>query len=268
MSAPIESTVMRVGGLTLAALERRAGPDLVLFVHGLGCTKESFAGAWEAPELSACSLLAVDLPGNGASPRPEGFACTMEGYADVLRDAVAAFPCRRLHVVAHSMGGAVGLLLAQGGGLPLASFVNVEGNLVAEDCGMMSRRSAGFPVAAFVDAKFPKLLAVTAESDDPDLRRWSAWAARCDPRAFHESCVSLVAWSDSGRLLDVFLGLAVPKVYVYGVRSANDAVLRRLGGVDCIAIPDCGHFIMTEQPAAFHDLVAVHSCAAAASIPA
>ncbi len=54
----------------VSVLRRDAGPDLVLFLHGLGCVKESFEGAWGKDALAGFSLLAPDLPGSGASPVP------------------------------------------------------------------------------------------------------------------------------------------------------------------------------------------------------
>jgi pimeloyl-ACP methyl ester carboxylesterase len=50
--------------------------------------------------------------------------------------------------------------------------------------------------------------------------------------------------------LRIFRSLAVPKAYVFGERSANPAVLTRLGAIEQVPIADCGHFVMTEKPAA------------------
>ena len=74
--------------------------------------------------------------------------------------------------------------------------------------------------------------------------------------AFHACAKSLVAWSDSGRLLEIFQALAVPKAYVYGERSANPDVLSRLAGVPTYLVADCGHFVMIEKPDALARVVA------------
>ena len=93
-----------------AVQERIEGPDLILFVHGLGCAKESFKSAWESTALEGFSLLAPDLPGHGETPT-EPWGCRMEDYAAFLKSVVIARRWERLHVVAHSMGGAAALLL-------------------------------------------------------------------------------------------------------------------------------------------------------------
>ena len=160
----------------------------------------------------------------------------------------------------HSLGGAVGLLLAERTPVPLASFINVEGNLVGTDCSMLSRRTAEMDLAEFRDEKFAKLKARARESDDPIIRDWAGWVESCPAEALHASARSLVEWSDSGRLLEMFLDLSVPKAYIYGENSANPDVLVHLDSVPKYRIADAGHFIMIDQPAALSRAIAeVHS---------
>jgi len=238
-----------------AIQERIEGPDLILLVHGLGCAKESFTAAWDSHALEDYSLLAPDLPGHGDTPL-EPWGCRMEDYAAFLKSVVVARRWERLHVVAHSMGGAAALLLDRFDDLPLSSFINVEGNLAAEDCALLSRRAAESGFRDFLEQDFKKLLEKASLAEDETVRSWAAWSKRCDPKAYHGACKSLVAWSDSGKLLDRYKRLAVPKAYVYGEKSANPAVLRKLDGERCIRIDGAGHFIMQERPNTLFDLVA------------
>ena len=250
--------------MTIARLYRAGSEALILFVHGLGCAKESFAAAFERPEIAGYALLAPDFPGCGDSPLPPGATPDMESYARVLRDLVADYAPARLHIVAHSMGAAPALLLARQADIGLASFVNIEGNLVAEDAGMLSRRTAETPLAEFVAEKYAKLLARAAGAEDAGMRAWADWLGRCAPETYHAMSASLVAWSDSGRLLEIFAGLAVPKLYVCGDRSADPDVLRYLDAIPKLTIPDCGHFVMSERPDAFYGALADFLAAAEA----
>ena len=237
----------------LSVLHRDAGPDLVLFLHGLGCVKECFAGAWEEDALAGLSLLAPDLPGSGASPAPAGFGGAMEEHAAVVREILEEMDFDRLHVVAHSMGGAVGLLVAETA--RPASFICVEGNLIAADCSLLSHRAAATPYDSFVAEKFAGLCRAAARSADPGLEAWARWAAAADAGLFHAACVSLVRWSDSGRLLEIFVGQDGRKAYIHGERSADEDVLAALGPIPVTAIPGSGHFPMIEKPAAFYAAV-------------
>ncbi len=244
--------------MSLSALARDGGADLLLCLHGLGCAKENFADLWDAPALADLALLAPDLPGHGASQGLAPDAWSMEGAAaavrDLLRDRAAGV--RRLHLVVHSSGGAVGLLLAQDPPIPLASFVNVEGNLIAADCALLSRRSAEMSLKLFRDEKFARLKARAREAADPGLRAWADWVEACSAEAFHAAARSVVAWSDSGRLLEMFRELAVPKLYVCGACSAVPEVLACIEDTPKREIPDCGHFVMLERPAEFATILA------------
>jgi pimeloyl-ACP methyl ester carboxylesterase len=239
--------------MKLAALSRPGGQDLVLFLHGLGCVKENFTALWDPSELAGASLLAPDLPGHGASQGLAPETWTMEGMAAAVRDLLheRQATATRLHLVAHSMGGAVGLLVVERTPIPLASFVNVEGNLVASDCGLLSRRAAEMELEAFREQSYARMKARARTAEDPGLRAWAGWTDACPAEAFHATAKSLVAWSDGGRLLKIFRGLEAEKAYVCGARSANPVVLADLEGIPIYRIADCGHFVMIERPGEF-----------------
>lgn len=241
-----------------AALLREGNQDLVVFLPGLGCTKESFAGLFDQPALDAPTLLALDLPGHGDSRNLPPETWSMEGMAETLAADLQelAPPCQRLHLVAHSLGGAPALLLAQEPPIPLASFVNLEANLIAADCGLVSRRTADSEKDDFCKRKFARMIARGGESPDPITRAWAGWMAACNPEALHASARSLVAWSDSGRLLKIYLGLSAPKLYVYGERSAIPEVLAALDKTPCRKIEGASHFIMFEDPGTVAAVVA------------
>ena len=251
--------------LALSVLERPAGPELVLFIHGIGCIKESFNGAWEADGLAAYTLVSPDLPGHGESPLPAGFVCSMENYAEVMGELLGHYRYDRLHVVGHSLGGVPGLLLAAAADGRLASFTDIEGNLVPADCSMFSRRAAAVPFETFRDVNMVKLRAGAAHSDDMGLRLWAEWSQSADARAVHQCSISLVEWSDNRSLMDIYAGLEVSTLYVHGERSANPATLKALAGHATEEVPRCGHFVMNERPGAFYPLLAGFLTTSAAS---
>ena len=241
-----------------------AGPrsgDLVVFLHGLGCAKESFRDAPAATPLENFTLFIPDLPGFGDSPPAEGVPCSMEFLARTAEALIDRIPHSRIHLVAHSMGGAVGLLLADrlaAAGRPPTTFVNVEGNLIAEDCGMLSRDVAEATLERFEATLFPELMKRFAGMEG----RYLAFT-RASPRALHEAARSLVALSDDGGLLRRFLDLPCEKAYIHGDANGHLAVIRRLESMHRIAIPDSGHCPQNDNPDAFHRAVAGVLCPAA-----
>jgi len=234
---------------------RSRSEDLIVLIHGLGCTQDSFRKGWECPALKSASLLSLDLIGFGGSAKPPDFSYSMEAQADVVGQIIRSFPVPRLHVVAHSMGGAVALLLDPNILGSLVSLVNVEGNLVHEDCGVISDRTTSDSYDVFRKT-FPS-------SFETDFNTDGGWYFAFDesaPIAFYKSAKSLVEWSDSGELLRKFGCLACHRAYVYGDKNDKMPVLTRLRkelpDVALLSVPDAGHFMMNENPEEFYRLIA------------
>jgi pimeloyl-ACP methyl ester carboxylesterase len=234
--------------LEISAKLKGSSNELILFIHGLGCSKESFDAAFDFPGLADFRLLAVDLVGYGDSSRPDDFSYTMEDQAQVLRLLLDEMEPARVHIVAHSMGGAVGLLLADAIAGRLASFVNVEGNLIGSDCGLISRKAIQIPYEEFRDNMFGGIIGVGPE-------QWREMSAKADVLGFYKSCESLVEWSDTEKLLEIFLGLEADRLYIHGDRNSDMEILGRLGEIRKASVCESGHFVMNDNPAEFCSLV-------------
>jgi pimeloyl-ACP methyl ester carboxylesterase len=127
---------LRARDYRLATWFRESGDELVLFLHGLGCSKENWRQAWGVRELRDNSFLAVDFLGFGHSPRPAQFGYRLEDQAAVLAAVIDAHALKRIHLVAHSMGGTIALLLPARILSRLGSLILVEPRLVNSSCGI------------------------------------------------------------------------------------------------------------------------------------
>ena len=95
----------------VATTFRRRGEELVFLLHGLGCSKESFRDIWFRGELRDYSIISLDLIGFGDSSKSSKFSYKIEDHASVCAKVVNEISLKKVHIVAHSMGGAIGLLL-------------------------------------------------------------------------------------------------------------------------------------------------------------
>jgi pimeloyl-ACP methyl ester carboxylesterase len=236
---------------SIVAYRRDAGPDLILALHGLGCSGNTFRDMWDHSSFSQYSLLVPDLPGYGESSRPKSFSYSMPGFARVCGAILDDFEYRSLHIIGHSMGGAIGLLLPAKYRDGLASFVNVEGNLTPEDCVWASRRACSVPYHEFLSGIFPEFVSAFIR----DERRYHA-LDEASPFAFYHSSASLVEWSDSGRILDSFRSMKCDRLYVYGSRNRDHPTVSAISGIETLEIPEGGHFSMIDNPPAFYEGVA------------
>ncbi len=241
--------------ISLDTRYRPGGDGLLLFIHGLGCSSASFDDVWRFEGFERFSVLTFDLPGFGNSSRPENFSCRLEDHAGVVCALLRRFNPGKLHIVGHSMGGAIGLLVAQMIPYDLEAFVNVEGNLIGPDCDV-SRRAARISYSRFRASLLRDLATTARASRQPGMRLWAEWSAQASPSAFTKSAVSLVQWSASGSLLTAFRRLPCRKAYIHGSKNSGMEVLRRLGGIERIAIPGSGHFPMNDNPEAFYRALA------------
>lgn len=189
--------------------------QLILCIHGLGCDKQSFEDIWSEDGFAEYSILAPDLIGYGESSKPENFDYTLEHQAEALFSLLENFEYSLIHIIGHSMGGAVGLLLTKHIKNDLGCFISVEGNLIDEDCGLLSRKATEVKYEVFSAAKFQELIDLGANSGDTGFQFWSKQCQNCTPLAFYKNSLSLVEWSESGKLFDTFLNLP-NRAYVFG----------------------------------------------------
>lgn len=238
--------------INLSTKFRNSNNELIFLIHGLGCSKESFEHIWHYSLFQNYSILTLDLVGFGNSSKPHDFSYIMEEQAEICKLLLDKFEHPKIHIVAHSLGGAVGLLLAESIKDRLASFINIEGNLVSEDCRFVSRRAIGFSLQDFKDNKFHKMKSASKASKDFGIRLWAEMLETSDPLGFYESSKSLVKWSDSNRLLQIFNSLELNKVYIYGDKNSQMDVLNQLLSIKKISISNSGHFVMNENPDEFY----------------
>ncbi|WP_177154954.1 alpha/beta fold hydrolase [Glycomyces harbinensis] len=222
------------------------GGELVLLLHGLGCARECWDPVYTGDNHRR--WLAIDLPGHGASARVDTGGDALAFYADLVTALVEQLDPGAVHLVAHSMGAAVALLAAPG--LPVGALVSLEGNLVGEDCSLISRSIAGQTREAFVQIGFAQLRDGLCASGDPDERIWGAWFERADPGGLWEAARSLVSWCESGGLTSRWMELR-HRTYLWGERSGFPMHLRLwLAEARVHEIPIVGHFAMNGNPIA------------------
>jgi len=234
---------------------RKAGRELVLFIHGLACSKESFDGAWEEPKLKKYSLLAVDLPGFGGSSRPGSFSYTMEDHAGVVYEILRKFPQRKVHIVGHSMGGAVAVMVAKKNPRRFVSLMSVDGCLGGQNVNSQ-QQSTPLTFEEFTGKLEERIIRAQGKPEEKGLRLWYEWSRSADPEGFKKSDESLIKWSRSGKLVDMFLGLRMKKAYFYPDRDGLPAPLKHTRKTRKIEVSKSGHFIMNDNPGEFYPRLA------------
>jgi lipase len=232
----------------------------VVFIHGL-------IGTLQLPELSAAfapgRFLAPDLLGYGAQRQVPAEAIDLPAQVEHLQRVIEEqFPGEAVHLVGHSVGGAVAMLFAQAHGERVRSLVSVEGNFSLDDAfwsaavARMSAAEACTMLDGFRADPGAWLARAGVAIDARSLgiaERWLAQQPASTLQAMARSVVALTA-PDSYRdgLRRVFS--THPVHLLAGARSRAGWHVPAWAGQAAASqtqIADAGHLLMLEQPQAF-----------------
>jgi pimeloyl-ACP methyl ester carboxylesterase len=242
----MEQRIMQVHGYGVALLVRESEDIPIVCLHGLTCTKESFLPIFESELFDAHTLIAIDLLGHGESSKPKDFSYTMEDHAAIVLKVLEALGIEEHILLGHSMGGAIGLLVSEQK-KPL-QLISVEGNLVAKDCGVISRKTISSELDAFMHIEYKKLIDKFRTYETDGMRQWLKMVVQADPYAWYHSAFSLVEWCDSERLVDIWKRLT-GKAYIYGEKSDHPALSSL--EIEPLCVQKAGHFVMLDNPEGF-----------------
>lgn len=247
-----ERFLIEYGGqhVSLSGTVRHSGKHLIVLLDGWGCTYDCFEQIFGNKALDEMSILALDFPGHGDSGRFHDTSLySLQALADIANAVIDLLSPEQVTFVGHSMGGAVSLIASQTRH-DLYGIVDADGNLVAQDCGIVSRETADQTLDRFLRHGYYDFLNYLRESEEQATLKWASWYAKADPIALHELARSLVEWSDSGKLVDL-LRSQKRATYLHGDHDSKDYLFAELCDVEIRAIADSGHFMMLDNPTAF-----------------
>lgn len=243
--------------LDIAAIHREGDGIPLVFLHGFGSTKEDYADLVRHADFAGRPFVAYDAPGCGESRCGELGRISIPFLVATALSVLGRFGIERFDLIGHSMGGLTALMLAHSHPERVLSFVNIEGNIAPEDC-FLSRQIFDFPQsdAQIFFAEFVERARLAPAYSS------ALYAAslqhKVRPGAVRPIFESMVHLSDHAELMDKFLGLPAPRMFMYGEQNAHLSYLGSIAeqGVQLSRIPHCGHFPMYSNPTAMWQAIA------------
>ncbi len=263
MHASISSRSIECSGLDLHYLEAGSG-DPVLLLHGWPTS--SFLWRNVMPAMAqTCRVLALDLPGFGASSKPLDASYSFRYYERVLSDFLGALDIERLGLAVHDLGGPVGLYWATRHAhridrlallntlvYPEVSWAVVAFVVAVRWPGLRHLITSpwGLRKALEIGVKDPKRLredaiaGTLAPFQDHDARRALAKAGcNLSPKGFHDLAARLPELTCAIRILYGERDRILPDVAKTMARVKRD-----LPQAEVSSFADCGHFLQEECP--------------------
>lgn len=245
--------VYRSSPLDINCLYRPGRKGALLFIEGLGCSLHDFAPAFTHPALKEYTLAAFDFPGMGGSPYPPGLHLDIDDLVEITELTAQELDLADFVIAGHSMGGLVALLYAGRYPQRVRGFINIEGNLASEDC-FFSRRIAGLSTAEQAETKIKSLVKKLARSQEKGVAAYASALGQASPQACLDYAKLTVEYSDSGGLLERYMTLPVPALFLYGERNRSLSYLPQLKeeGLRTAEVAEGGHFLFHDNPGEFY----------------
>jgi pimeloyl-ACP methyl ester carboxylesterase len=260
MSLTHTTIPLKVKGVnvTLSTIHSLNSKPPILFLHGFGSCKEDLADLVIHPSLQKHGFIAFDAPGCGHSTNHLLSATDIPFLVATAEAVLDYFQITTFHLIGHSMGGLTALILAHAKQNRVLSFIDIKGNLAPEDC-FLSRQIFTFSTDD-AEAFFDEFIDRTRKAQSYGSALYaSTLRARVRAGAVRPIFESMVHLSDCGELMEKFLGLPCPKMFMFGEENRGLSYLGRLEveeGVELAMVERSGHFPMYSNPVEMYRRIA------------
>jgi 2-hydroxy-6-oxonona-2,4-dienedioate hydrolase len=253
-----------VNGVTTRVLEAGRGPDVIVFIHGLGARADRWSATLQAFAGHGYRCLALDLPGHGFAAKGEGIPSDVPGFARFLSDFLNAMNVERAFLIGTSLGGHIAayftctnpvrpralVLVGSVGLIPLGAEA---GAAIGRNVSQTSREA----IAKKMEFVFANANLITAELIEEEYRINNSHGATGAFQRLGDYIASEIDRDNVGERLKVLVG-QIPMLLVWG--DCDKAVPPRIGkqtqalleSVELVMIPGAGHAPYLESPTLFN----------------
>jgi pimeloyl-ACP methyl ester carboxylesterase len=255
----MKSETIKTSGYTLSYTYQKGEKPMTLIpIHGLGGSKDYWQPIHDYPELTAYSILVPDLVGYGDSqPAPKGFHYTMREQTEAVKKLIDTVGIKGdILLIPHSMGGPIGVMLAEMLDARVKGIVYAEGNIDFNDCFGSNLVITNFTYDEYLKTGFEKgQEAMRKREDNPGF---IASQQKAGPVTIYRSSEDLVKISKEDTLAWRLKALKVPVIAIYGEKNKGlwTSEKKMAALFPLVFIPGAGHVMMGDNPDAFYGEVA------------
>lgn len=237
---------------------REGHKETILFIHGLGGAKENYLESCKADSLAEHTLICFDNPGTGNSTYYDDFLLDVDDLTQITSLFIEQLNITNFILCGTSMGGLTTLLYLKRGGLAkVKAYVNIEGNLMSEDC-MFSSKVVTYDYDTFRNQIFPNTISDMKNNGNTGYHIIANnLQLNTNVKSYYNYSFQTVEYSGTGELLNQYLTMEIPKVFIYGQENSSLSYIPRLLQNDMTVkeISDSNHFVFYDNPKELYDTI-------------
>jgi pimeloyl-ACP methyl ester carboxylesterase len=230
---------------------REGHKETILFVHGLGGAKENYWESHKTNSLAGHTLICFDNPGTGNSTYHDDLPLNVDDLAAITSLFVEHLNINNFVLCGTSMGGLTTLLYLKGSGLSkVKAYINIEGNLMPEDC-MFSSKVVTHDYETFRNQIFPDTIVAMKSTGNTGYHIIANnLQLNTNVKAYFDYCFQTVQYSATGELLEQYLSMKIPRIFIYGEENNLLSYIPKLlaNGLSIKEISNSNHFIFYDNP--------------------
>jgi pimeloyl-ACP methyl ester carboxylesterase len=234
--------------------KREGAGDTILYLHGLGTSKEDFKSALEYESFNCFNIISFDFPGCGQSNYNHEIALDIDDLLIIIKKVAIKLGLESFHLIGHSLGGLTGLLYARRYPEMVKSFINVEGNLDMIDCRVFSKYVNDYSSDRSEENFFKDFKNRIIPNTNIEFE---FFLKNLENKVLYYSlidyCQSIVKYCERSPLLGYFKQLSCPKAFIYGEENKDLHYINNLDsqGVIVSEISNSNHFPFYSNPDSF-----------------
>ena len=237
---------------------RQGYKETIVMFHGLGGAKENYYETCKSAALAGHTLIFFDNPGTGNSTYYEDLVLNVDDLTAISSLFIQQLNISNFILCGTSMGGLTTLLYLKSGERgKVKAYINIEGNLMPEDC-MFSSKVVTYDFETFANTVFPQtILDMKANGNTGYHMIANNLQLNTNVRSYYYYSFQTVEYSSTGDLLNQFIALDIPKIFIYGEENSSLSYIPGLirNGVNVKEISGSNHFVFYDNPKELYEVI-------------
>jgi pimeloyl-ACP methyl ester carboxylesterase len=209
--------------------------------------------------LAEHTLIFFDNPGTGNSSYYEDSLLNVDDLAAISSLFIGQLNLSNFILCGTSMGGLTTLLYLKNGELSkVRAYINIEGNLLPEDC-MFSSKVVNYDFDTFSAEIFQKTIVDMKATGNTGYHIIANnLQLNTNIKSYYNYSFQTVEYSATGDMLRQFISMNIPKLFIYGSENNTLSYIPKLLNTDVTVkeISNSNHFVFYDNPKELYDVMA------------